>query len=55
MSKNQALRFDKDVEEKVTWGMDTCTAVNFMTICPKDMEHSAKSDFVSQKLTYAIQ
>lgn len=55
MSLKQALIFGKDVEEKVTWGMDTCTAVNFMSICPKDMEHSAKSDYVSQKLTYAIQ
>ena len=47
MSLKQALRFDVDVKEKVTWGMDTCTAVNFMMICPKDMEHSAKSDFVA--------
>lgn len=55
MSGRQALKFGDEVEEKVTWGMDTCTAVNFMTICPKDLEHSVKSDFVSQKLTYAIQ
>ena len=55
MSLKQGLKFGIDVEEKVTWGMDTCTAVNFMTIIPKDLKPDEKSHFVQQKLTYAIQ
>lgn len=51
----QALRFGIDIVERVTWGMDTCTAVNFITICPRDLTPQDKSNFVAKKLTYAIQ
>ena len=43
MSLRQSLRLGIDVEEKVTWGMDLCTAVNFMTICPHDLPAKSKS------------
>ena len=54
MAKNQALRFGVDIVERVTWGMDTCTAVNFITICPRDLKALDKSNFVAKKLAYAI-
>ena len=54
MSLRQSLRLGIDVEEKVTWGMDLCTAVNFMTICPHDLPTKTKSIFVEKKLIYAI-
>lgn len=49
------MRFGIDIVEKVTWGIDTCTAVNFITLCPRDLDPDQKSKFVSNKLTYAIQ
>lgn len=55
MSLKQSLRFGIDIVEKVTWGIDTCTAVNFITLCPRDLDPDQKSKFVSSKLTYAIQ
>jgi len=54
MSNKQSLRLGIDVEERVSWGMDTCTAVNFITVCPKDMDLNEKSIFVQKKLSYAI-
>jgi hypothetical protein len=55
MTLKQSLRFGIDVEERVTWGMDICTAANFLTICPRDMPRSISSAFVEKKLMYAIQ
>ena len=37
MSMAQSLEFGVDVVEKVTWGIDLCTAINFMTMCPNDL------------------
>jgi hypothetical protein len=39
MSLKQYLRFDIDVEEKVSWGMDICTQVNFLTLMPRDIPY----------------
>ena len=55
MSMKQSLQMSIDIEEKVTWGMDTCTQVNFLTICPRDMPLQMQSQFVEKKLIYAIQ
>lgn len=55
MSKKQSLRFGIDVEERVTWGMDICTAVNFLDVCPGDMPQQQRSVFVEKKLMYAVQ
>ena len=51
MTRKQSLKLDTDVEEKISWGMDTCTAVNFISICPRDID---RSNFVEKKLIYAI-
>lgn len=54
MVNNEGMKLGVDVIEKVTWGMDICTAVNFISVCPKDMKFEDKSKFVAKKLTYAI-
>jgi hypothetical protein len=55
MSLKQSLKFGIDVEERVTWGIDICTAVNFLSICPRDLPRALQSNFVEKKLIYAIQ
>ena len=55
MSLKQSLRFGIDVEEKVSWGMDICTQVNFLTIMPRNIPFNIQSVFVEKKLIYAIQ
>lgn len=44
-----------DVVEKVSWGMDICTQVNFLTICPRNLTYKEQSEFVEKKIIYAIQ
>lgn len=55
MSMNQSLKFGIDVEEKVSWGMDQCTQVNFLYLIPQNIEMKTRSIFVEKKLIYAIQ
>lgn len=55
ISKKQSLRLGIDVEEKVTWGMDLYTAINFIQLCPADMPQNLKSTFVEKKIIYAVQ
>lgn len=37
MSMNQALKLGIDVEERIAWGIDMCTASNLLYILPRDM------------------
>lgn len=55
MSLKQSLRLELDLEEKVSWGMDICTQVNFLTIMPRNIPLLVQSVFVEKKLIYAIQ
>lgn len=54
ISLKNSLKFDLDVEERVTWGIDICTAVNFLTICPRDLPRPLQSNFIEKKLIYAV-
>jgi len=54
MSLKQALIFGKDVEERVSWGMDICTQVNFLTLMPRDIPFQIQSTFVEKQLIFAI-
>lgn len=44
----------KEVIEKISWGIDACTAVNLIDICPRDLPLAMKSEFISKKLIFAI-
>jgi hypothetical protein len=37
MSLNQGLKLGKDIEEKISWGIDMCTAVNLLFLLPKNI------------------
>ena len=54
MSEKQAMILGSDVIEKVSWGMDICTQVNFLTICPRNLTYKEQSEFVEKKIIYAI-
>lgn len=55
MSMNQALKLGEDVIEKISWGLDMCTAVNLMNLLPRDTPQHIQSDFIEKRLVYAIQ
>lgn len=55
MSLNQGLKLEQDVIEKISWGIDMGTAVNLMTLLPKDMPMKVQSDFIEKRLVFAIQ
>ena len=55
MSLNQALKMGIDIEEKVSWGIDFATAVNLLYLLPKNIPSKLQSDFIENKLVYAIQ
>jgi len=54
MTLNQALRFDTDVIEKISWGIDMGTAVNLMALLPRDMPLRLQSDFIEKRLVFAV-
>ena len=44
-----------DVEERTAWGIDLCTAINLLSIMPRDMPVQLQSEFIEKKLMFAIQ
>jgi hypothetical protein len=44
-----------DVEERTAWGIDLCTAINLLSIMPRDIPLVQQSEFIEKKLLYAIQ
>lgn len=55
MSLKQSLKLGEDVEERIAWGIDLCTALNLLSVLPTDIPTQSKSDFIEQKLLFAIQ
>ena len=55
MSSKQSLKLGEDVEERIAWGIDLCTALNLLSVLPTDIPTQSKSDFIEQKLLFAIQ
>ena len=37
MSLKQALKLGEDIIEKISWGIDMCTAVNLIVLLPKNV------------------
>lgn len=37
MGMKQALKLGTDVIEKISWGIDMCTAVNIIVLLPKNV------------------
>ena len=54
MSLNQALRLGIDIEEKISWGIDMCTAVNMIFLLPKNIPGKLQSEFIERKIVFAI-
>ncbi|CDW80460.1 set domain protein [Stylonychia lemnae] len=54
MKLQQALKFDTDVIEKISWGIDMGTAVNLMALLPRDMPLRLQSDFIEKRLVFAV-
>ena len=54
MSLGQSLKLGQDVEERVAWGIDLCTALNLLDLRPKDMPWKVFSEFVEHRLMFAI-
>lgn len=55
MSLNQQLVLGEDVEERTAWGIDLSTAINLLAIMPRDMPMMQQSEFIENKLMFAIQ
>lgn len=55
MSRKQSLVLGNDIVERISWGIDICTAVNLITVLPIEMNNQAKSDFIEDKVIFAVQ
>ena len=55
MSLRQSLKLGDDVEERISWGIDICTALNLICVLPMSLGNTCKSDFIEDKLIFAIQ
>ena len=55
MSLKQGLVLGEDIIEKISWGIDMCTAVNLLNLLPNNLSGPAKSDFIEKKVVFAIQ
>jgi hypothetical protein len=55
MSLKQGLKLGVDIEERYSWGIDMCTALNLIFLLPQSIPLKLKSDFVENKIVYAIQ
>lgn len=55
MSLKQGLKLGVDIEERYSWGIDMCTALNLIYLLPQSIPLKLKSDFVENKIVYAIQ
>ena len=55
MSLNQSLKLGEDVEERTAWGIDFSTALNLLSLLPRDMPQLSQSEFIEKKLLFAIQ
>mmetsp|Transcript_5904 Transcript_5904/g.9593 ORF Transcript_5904/g.9593 Transcript_5904/m.9593 type:complete len:97 (+) Transcript_5904:3375-3665(+) len=53
--KHSSLKLGTDVEERVTWGIDMCTAVNFLSLLPRGTPTPIIRDWIEKKLMYAVQ
>lgn len=54
MSLKQGLKLGKDVIEKMSWGIDTWTAINLLNLFPRDVPGRIQSEFIENKLIFAI-
>lgn len=45
----------EDIEEKISWGIDLSTAVNLIYLLPKNIPSKLQSEFIENKLVFAIQ
>lgn len=54
MSRKQALTEGVDFEERTAWGIDLCTAMNLIEICPRDLPLSLRSNFIEKRVLFAI-
>jgi hypothetical protein len=43
------------VEERTAWGIDFATALNLLSLLPRDMPQFKQSEFIERKLLFAIQ
>jgi hypothetical protein len=43
------------VIEKISWGIDMCTAVNLLNLLPNHLSGPLKSHFIENKVVFAIQ
>ena len=55
MSLNQALQLNVDVIEKISWGIDMGTGLNLIALLPINIPQKIKSDFIENKVVFAIQ
>ena len=54
MTNNKKMKMNKHVVEKTAWGIDLGTAVNLLSLLPKDMPQKLQSEFVEKKLVFSI-
>jgi hypothetical protein len=54
MSLNQALKLGVDIIEKISWGIDMCTAVNLILMLPRNLPPNQQSEFIEHKIVFAI-
>lgn len=62
MALKQRLVLGKDVVEKIAWGVDLCTQVNFVDVLPREVSnvivdgwHINRQVLIAKKLNFAIQ
>jgi hypothetical protein len=55
MSLHQDLRLGEDIVEKISWGIDMCTGVNLLFLLPRNIPVKLQSDFIENKIVFAIQ
>lgn len=54
MSLQQSLVLGHDVEERTAWGIDLATAMNLLSLLPRDVPDAVKQSFLETKLLRAI-
>jgi hypothetical protein len=55
MSLRQGLKLGVDIVEKISWGIDMCTAVNLLILIPKNIPIKMQSELIEKKVVFAIQ
>jgi hypothetical protein len=54
MSLRQGLKLGEDIIEKISWGIDMCTACNLLILLPKNVPIKMQSEFIEKKVVFAV-